>query len=191
MKKQSSVNGIIIAMIGIIAVFLLSVVFGVSQYIVYKNRAVGIESKLVATLEDSKATLNNTTNKIREMAQVPEMYKNDLYGLVEKTFAGRYGQDGSKAVFQFIQENNLNLDAQLYRNIQAVIESGRNEFLMTQKVMIDVKRTYVTQLEYVYSGFWMGVAGYPRVDLDKFKPLASEEVDTKFETGKDEAIKLR
>lgn len=168
-----------------------TVLFGVSQYVVYKNRAVTLETRLKAVHEESSATLNNTTNKIREIAQVPDMYKADLYGLVEKTFSGRYGKDGSKAVFQFMQENNMTLDNELYRKVQVVIESGRNEFLTSQRVMIDAKRVYETQLNYAWSGFWMNIAGYPKVNLADFKALASDEVQTKFATGKDDVIKLR
>jgi hypothetical protein len=178
-------------MAGFIMLVLASLGFGLSQYIVYKNRAVGLETRLVAVRDESAATLNNTTNKIKEIAQVPDMYKADLYGLVEKTFAGRYGKDGSKAVFQFIQENNMTLDPQMYRQIQVAIEAGRNEFLASQKMMIDAKRAYELQLNYVWSGFWMELAGYPKVDLNSFKVLQSNEVQTKFETGSDDVIKLR
>ena len=119
------------------------------------------------------------------------MYKEDLQGVIEATFQGRYGQDGSKAVFQFIQENNLNLDPQLYRQIQQVMEAGRNDFQMSQKQLIDVKRGYEVQLQQFWSGLWLGFAGYPKVDLSKYKIVVLDDVDVKFESGKDSVIKLR
>lgn len=161
-----------------------------TTYVQYHNLGVQYETKLDATWKENKVVLNTYTTKVQEVAQVPGMYKKDLLQVVEATFQGRYGKDGSKAVFQFIQEKNMSLDPQMYRQIQQVIESGRNDFQTSQKTLIDVRRSYETQLGMFWSGLWLKVAGYPKIDLDKYKIVVLDDVESKFESGKDAVIKF-
>ncbi len=176
--------------IGLIAVVVL--LFGGLgiTYVQYHNLGVKYESTLDATWQSNKNVLSTYTTKVQETAQVPGMYKKDLMQVVEATFQGRYGKDGSKAVFQFIQEKNMNLDPLMYRQIQQVIESGRNDFKTSQDALIDVKRSYDVQLKSFWSGLWLNIAGYPKVDLNKYKIVVLGEVNDKFESGADSVIKL-
>lgn len=185
MKTLAIVFGVILGIGLIIGLSLFA------TYVSYHNMGVRMEQSLGAVWEENKVVLNSYTSKVQEVAQVPDMFRDDLEKVIEKTFEGRYGQDGSKAVFQFIQEQNMSLDPQLYRSIQQVMESGRNEFKTTQTSLIDVKRAYETQLNSFWSGLWLGLAGFPKVDLSKYQIIVLDEVDTKFNTGKDEVIKLR
>lgn len=164
---------------------------GLANYVSYHDQGVNYETRLDAEWNKSKNTLSTYTTKVQEVAQVPGMFRDDLLKVVEATFQGRYGQDGSKAVFQFIQEKNMNLDPVMYRQIQQVMESGRNDFQASQNAVIDIKRSYETQLGKVWSGFWMKLAGYPKVDLIKYKVVILDGVNQKFDSGQDEVIKLR
>jgi hypothetical protein len=166
-------------------------VSAVGMYVTYANKGVQFETRLNATYDENKVVLNNYTTKVQEIAQVPDMFKNDLEDVIEATFQGRYGENGSQAVFQWIQEQNMSLDPMLYRQIQQVMEAGRNEFAASQKQLIDVKRNYEAALSYVWSGFWLDIAGYPKVDLDDFKIVTLGDVDQKFESGTDSVNQLR
>lgn len=157
----------------------------------YGKQGAQYEARLDAEWNKSQNSLSTYTTKVQEVAQVPDMYKNDLKEIVEATFQGRYGQNGSQAVFQFIKEQNLSLDPQLYRQVQQVMESGRNDFQASQNAVIDIKRSYQTQLNSPWSGFWFKFAGYPKVDLNKYKVVVLNDVRQKFETGEDSVIKLR
>lgn len=170
-------------------VLALVVAFG-GLYVKYSNLGVTYEQNIKAVYDENKVTLNTYTTKVQEVAQVPSMYKNDLQDVIKGTFEGRYGEDGSKAVFQMIQEQNLNLDPMMYRQIQQVMESGRNEFSTSQKKLVDVTRNYEASLNYVFSGFFLRLAGYPKIQLSNFKILTTESVDNKFADGKDEVIQL-
>lgn len=177
---------------GIVGGLLLVVVlYLVGTAIHYHNLGVGYETKLDATWQENKVVLNTYTTKVQEMAQVPDMYRDDLQKVIQSTFQGRYGSDGSKAVFQWIKEQNMNLDPKLYQNLQQVMESGRNEFQMSQKVLIDTKASYERQLKYFWSGLWLRMLGYPKIDLSMYKIITLESVEQKFNTGRDEVIKLR
>lgn len=189
MNKQN--GSTTVAVISVVWILVAIILFGVFTYVKYHNMGVGFEKRLEGTWQENKVVLNSYTTKVQEVAQVPTMMKDDLGEIIEQTFQGRYGENGSQAVFQFIQEQNLNLDPQLYRQIQQVMESGRNDFQTSQKVLIDVKMNYQAALDYFWSGMWLGLAGYPKLDLTKYNIVTLGEVEAKFESGQDSVIKLR
>ena len=180
-----AIAGLFMALLaGLVAVVCIVAYVGNANY---GNRA---EKELVAKLNDNKNILGQYTLKIQEMAQVPEMYKNDLLEVVTASFEGRYGPDGSKATWQWLQEQNPNLDPAMYNRIQQAMEAGRNEFTVAQTELLDKKRAYETNLGYLWKGFWLDLAGYPKIDLDKIRIVVAGDTEQKFETGVDNGIKL-
>lgn len=181
---MNKVTAIILAAVAIIGSF-----FGLS-FVKYYNAGVGYERQVKMVYDDNKVILNSYTTKVQEVAQVPSMYKKDLQDVIQGTFEGRYGENGSQAVFQMIQEQNLNLDPTMYQQIQQVMESGRNEFKTSQRQLVDVTQNYQASLDYLWSGFWLNLAGYPKINLNDYKILTTDEVESKFKSGKDEVVKL-
>ena len=106
--------------------------------------------------------------------------------------SGRYGKEGSKAVFQWIQENYPGqISDVLYVQIQQIIEAGRDKFGNAQTEFIDTKRVYETNLGYFWKGFWLDVAGYPKIDLSKYVIISSGHAQKAFKDKIEEEIKLR
>jgi len=181
----------IIALSGFAVIIMVAVAVFVGLYISNSNRGASMEESIVASYEVNRNVLSNTTARVMEMAQVNEMYRDDLSGIIEDTFTGRYGADGSQAVFQWINEQNIPLDPGLYRNLQASIEAGRNEFRNSQDRLIDHRRHYQRQLRFVVSGFFLRLAGYPMIDLDEYDIIILDEVNQRFESGTDQLLDIR
>lgn len=163
----------------------------VGSYVSAVNYGVSAEAGIKYAWEDNQQVYGNYTNKVQEIAAVPELYKNDLKEVVTAALTSRYGKDGSKAAFQWIQEHQTNVDPGLYKKIQEVIEAGRNEFQTKQTRLLDLKRNYETNLGYVYRGFWLKLAGFPRTDLSKYNAITSAESKESFQTGLSKPVKLR
>lgn len=119
------------------------------------------------------------------------VYVDDLKKLYDSALAGRYGKNGSKAVWQFLKEQNPTLDAGLYRQIRQVIESGRNNFEANQTMLIDKKRTYETSLKRFPNNVIAGFLGFPKIDLTKYDIVTSDTTEEAFKTKKSEPFKLR
>ena len=176
--------------IGIGLVVLIAFGF-VSCAVGVNNDCIRQESSLDAQYAQNQNNYANYFNKLKETAQVPAMYAKDLQKLYDGAMHGRYGEGGSKAVFQWLQEKNPELDAGLYRQIQQVIESGRNSFEADQKTLLDKRRVYVNTLGEFPSGMMAHMMGFPRVDLKKYDPVINEQTEAAFKTKKAGPINLQ
>jgi Tfp pilus assembly protein PilE len=155
MRKQN--GNVLIGVIIAIAIVLCLAVPAIFGYVSAYNLGNRTENQLTAMLENNENIYANGTQKVIEIAQVPSMYAEQVSKVTREAIQGRYGQDGSKAVFQFLQEQNPQLDPTIFAKIQVVIEEFRNKFELAQRDMIDVKRMYNTQLGSLWTGFWLGV----------------------------------
>lgn len=162
-----------------------------SAFISFNNNAVNQESGIKAQYKQNQNNYDNYIKKLQEVAQIPEMYKNDLKEVYQAAISGRYGADGSKAVFQFLKEQNPNLDSSLYGKVQQIIESGRNSFEADQKTLLDKKRVYEVTLKQFPGTLFASFLGFPKINLDEYDIVTSQATDDAFRTKKSEPIKLR
>jgi len=193
MKGYKSQKGF--GAVALILVFLLialggSLLFGITTYFSFANKGIAIENTLDAKYEDNKNVMAGFSTKVKEIAQVAKMSADAQGKLIELANKSRYGEEGSRAAFQFFQEQNPNVDTTLFRNLQQVIESERTRFSVAQTEMLDIKRSYKTMLDQPYSGFWLKLAGLPKTNLDKYTIVINDYTNSAFETKRAEAIDL-
>lgn len=174
-----------------IAVAVVIVGVSVASYISAANAGNRMENQIKATYENNENVLAQYGQKVLESVQVPDIARDHIVEVAQAAIQGRYGKDGAKSMFTAINEANPSVDPQLYRQIQQIIESGRNHFETSQTKLIDQKRTYETALGTVWGGMWMGIAGYPKVDLSKYKIVTTDRASNAFVTGKEAPIQLR
>lgn len=175
--------------LGIIAVLALLVVLVLRSA---NNTANGFETKVKYEHTNNKNVLSQGQQKILELAQVPGMARDDILKVAEGAIKGRYGAEGSRAVFQAITENNPNVDPALYVKLQQVIEATRDKFETSQTRLLDVKRSYEKALGDMPQGFVMKLLGYPRIPLDTYNIVTTDRTERAFEKGREDGpLQLR
>lgn len=161
------------------------------SYMSAVNKGIAFESGIKATWENNENLLAQYGQKVMEAAQVTEMARDDITKVVRDAVQGRYGQEGSKALFQAITEQNPSVDPALYRTIQQIIEGGRTEFQQGQTRLIDQKRAYELALGQLPVGFLLRWAGFPKLNLAEYKAITTERASKAFDTGKEAPLQLR
>lgn len=188
-KMNKTLVAVLLLLVGLIVVPAIGFI---GMYVSTSNTNTNFEANIEKFHKASQNTLSAYTLKIQDMAQIPEMYKNDLKEVINATFQGRYGKDGSKAVTQFMTENNLPFDSSMYKSLQVAMEAGRNEFKLSQDKKLDVCTGYEKQRNYVMSGFFSTMAGFPKKDVDSLcKIVLDKQTNKAFDTGEAETLKLR
>lgn len=179
--------------IGLGFLVLVLVLGGVAftSYVAHYNYGNRAENTIKAEYTNMENILASYSQQIAEAAQIPSMQAEDLQKIFTNTLEARYGENGSQAAFQWLQEQNPQLDQSTYLKIQQMIEAGRNKFENAQTKFIDTKRQYETNLGYLWKGFWLSAAGYPKIDLDDYVIISSGHAQEAFETKVDNGLKLR
>lgn len=182
--------------LGGIAAFLL--VIGLSVMCA-NNSAARYEESIIAAHDNSRNILSQYAPKIGDAIGVTNLQASALENLFQKANESRYGDGGSKAITQFIAEQNPNLDQSNYGKIIEMIEAARNDFQDAQTIKLDRIRAYRTALRSWPGGGIMGMLGYPKPaedDQGNEKPffslygkvIMSGHADNAFKTGIDNGL---
>lgn len=183
------------SLLAVSAVFALILVLGggfAMGYVGFGNTANGFENQIKAQFDQNKNVYDNGWKKVREVAQVPDMYADKVKEVFVASIQGRYGNDGAKATFLALQEANPQIDASLYAKIQLVVEQFHDQFEQNQQRLISIKQEYQNFLTATTSGrFYNNIAGYPKLDLTKYEIVTSDKTETDFAKHRASELNLR
>lgn len=186
-----------LAVLGFLSLILVSCLIFGGMVISKRNAFVRIENNIVTSYDESKNVHSNYVLRIQEMAQVPKMATKQLSEIIKASNEGRYGADGSKAVFQFLKEQNPNIDQSLYTNIQKEVAGGRLDFQSKITRVIDNKKVAYNMLDDTVGGFILkDILGMPRKNIgydggkDDYPVIMSEQSVETFKTGVDKGVNI-
>jgi hypothetical protein len=180
-----------IVKLGIIGVVALLLVVFLGTALSYRSDCVALEAGIKAQYDQNKNNYDNMWKSFREQSQVASMYADDLKKVFDSAMQGRYGENGSRAVLQFISEHNPQLSPEVYTQLQRSIQAGRQSFMADQRQLIDKKREYETVLNSNRAAFVNWMFHFPHIDLSKFGIVTSDRTEDTFQRGRDNEVQLR
>ena len=184
-------TAVIVALAMLALVILLGGSFALG-YIGFGNTANNFENQIKAQFDQNKNVYDNGWKKVREVAQVPDMYADKVKEVFVASIQGRYGDGGAKATFLALKEANPTIDASLYAKIQLVVEQFHDQFEQNQARLISIKQEYQNYLTATTSGrFYNSFGGYPKLDLSKYQIVTSDKTETDFANHKAGELNLR
>jgi hypothetical protein len=178
-----------------IALALAAVLGGIGlffSYVSFRQDCVSYETAIAAQDKEMQNVDTKLTNSLKTQGLAVNEYKSLVIDAFKAANSGRYGQDGSKAMLQFIKEQNPNIDASLLKKLMVCAESGYAEFASAQTFKIDKVRAYKTMVEREQQvPLWGAIvtSGFPRKPWEEFeRVIVSGDTQKTWATGVKEAV---
>lgn len=195
-QKGSTSTGLIAGI-----AFLLLIIFGLGGFALaavgVKDSFTRIQNGIHKSYEDYKTVHTAHVLKIQGMAQVPKMAAGHIKEIITAALEGRYGNNGSQAVFQAIQEQNPNVPADLYQNISKEMSGGQEDIKAAARKVIDQKTIAYNKLDATFSGFVLkSMYDYPTKNIgyeggkDDYVVAVSELTNEAVKTGIDKGVNI-
>lgn len=176
----------------VLVVFLA--VIGFSNYIKYNNLGVTSENAIDAQYQSNENNLGQLVLKVKEALGIAKLNNAELDKVLKGAVQGRYGEGGAQQAMLWVKENYPGrYDPKLFVNVQQTVLAGRTDFETKQNLLIDKVRVYKNLTEFVWSGTWLKIAGFPRstFDWNKYKPVLAEGTQKTFDTHVDTGIEIK
>lgn len=163
-------------LISLVGVALLTLLF-VGAAVNFHNTSVRLENSTKAQWQQNQNNYDKFWKTISEMAQVPDKYKEDFKDVLVGNTEARYGSDGSRAQWQWIQEHSVNFDSSMYSKIMTAIEAGRTDFEQNQKLLLDKQRKYADHIESAGGSYFRMFMSFPREVMGEVAPPSDRDGD--------------
>ena len=186
MDNKQTFSKATVSLIAAVSLLLVMSLLVVSSYSSAKRYGADTEAAIKSLDKESQNIHSRFTQSVMETAQVATAYQNDLSKLIKDALNSNKPDDGA-AVIQFLRERYPELNADVYKTVQQTIISGRMDFASVQTRKLDVIRQYEASLEYVWRGFWLEVAGYPKIDLKDYDIVLSTDTKNTFKDREEKA----
>lgn len=177
--------------IGVLIMIVLSLITAatiiLSSYVKANDYGAITESSLEAIRNDSRTRLGNIEQTAVEMMQIDAANRDSAKEIVREAIQGRYGSNGIQATFVALQEAGFPVDNSIRVKVTGFIEAGRRDYQGNQTLMLQRVATYKGSLGSTWQGFFLKMAGYPKINLDEYKGISTQRADEAYRTGVEKA----
>lgn len=163
-----------------------------SSYIGFRQNCVSFENNIAAQDREMQNVDTEVNNSLRTQGLSAKEYGKLCIDAIKAANTGRYGADGSKAMMQWIKEQNPSIDAGIFKRIMVAAEAGYAKFAAAQRRKIDLAREYKNLIERkqqvpVIGSIW--ASGFPRKPWEAFeRVIVSGDTKKTWETGVKDAV---
>ena len=176
--KEFLIGFLIVVVLGGVCIFSK----GVSVY----NTHIDLKNQIEAKQKANEAIFDNTWKKINQTVQVSDKYKDGLKEVLLAYTSGRSKGD-SQLLMDWTKEAVPTFDSSIYKQINNVITSSRDDFTKNQEILIDLSRQHQQFIQKFPNNVFCAVLGIKEIEI---KVVTSSKTEEAFNTGKEDDIKL-
>ena len=176
--KEFLIGFLIVVVLGGVCIFSK----GVSVY----NTHIDLKNQIEAKQKANEAICDNTWKKINQTVQVSDKYKDGLKEVLLAYTSGRSKGD-SQLLMDWTKEAVPTFDSSIYKQINNVITSSRDDFTKNQEILIDLSRQHQQFIQKFPNNVFCAVLGIKEIEI---KVVTSSKTEEAFNTGKEDDIKL-
>ena len=176
--KEFFIGFLIVVVLGGVCIFSK----GVSVY----NTHIDLKNQIEAKQKANETIFDNTWKKINQTVQVSDKYKDGLKEVLLAYTSGRSKGD-SQLLMDWTKEAVPTFDSSIYKQINNVITSSRDDFTKNQEILIDLSRQHQQFIQKFPNNVFCVILGIKEIEI---KVVTSSKTEEAFNTGKEDDIKL-
>lgn len=173
-------------LIGFLIVVVLSGVCIFSKGVSVYNTHIDLKNQIEAKQKANETIFDNTWKKINQTVQVSDKYKDGLKEVLLAYTSGRSKGD-SQLLMDWTKEAVPTFDSSIYKQINNVITSSRDDFTKNQEILIDLSRQHQQFIQKFPNNVFCAFLGIKEIEI---KVVTSSKTEEAFNTGKEDDIKL-
>lgn len=150
------------------------------------NQEIRLRNQIEAKQTENMSNFDNMWKKIKQSANVADKYKEGLREVLESYTYGR-SDKSENMLMKWGAEAVPNFDSSIYKQLNNIIVSSRDDFTMNQKELIDLKRAHDSLLNTFPNNIYFKILKTKTIEI---KVITSTKTETVFETEKDDEVNL-
>lgn len=175
-------NSKLIALISV-GVLGLGGVFTVgSMYFGYNRAEVQARNSCEAQIGNIENVLDNMWKSFQEIGGIADRERDTAMELFVE-YAEARTPEGAGKMMSWITEQTPDIDSSIYKDLQARLVAGRQEFRNSQTRMLELVRVHEDIIEDPFQGFFISNS-----EPFEFNVVSSAETEQAVQTGRDERV---
>ena len=159
------------------------IIFGILMCVSYSNKEISLRNQSNAQIGKIEGVYDKMWKVIQQKAKVTSEYKEAFKEIYPELISGRYSE--GEELMKWIQEDNPDFDASLYKDLMQSIEILRTEFQHAQERELDIIREHNNLRQKFPGSLFVG----NREEIN-YTIISSTQTKTIMTTGLDDDIEL-
>lgn len=169
----------------IIIVALFSAFIGVS--IDVYNTHIDLKTQIEAQQKANEANFDTMWKKINQVTQVSDEYKEGLKEILA-SYTQERKKESNQLLMDWTKEAVPTFDSSIYKQINNVIVSARDEFYVNQQLLIDLNREHNLLIQTFPNNIICWILHIEKININV---VTSTKTDETFNTGKEDNINIK
>lgn len=173
-------------LVGFLVVLVIVVFTTIGSVSDLYNKEITLRNQIMAKQQENKSDFDNMWKKIKQVSGVSDKYKDGFAEILTSYTSGRKSES-KNMMMQWGNEAVPNFDSSMYKQLNNIIVSSRDDFTLSQKQLIDLNRAHDNLLDTFPNNIIFHILGTKKIEI---KVITSTKTESSFDSGKDDDLSL-